>query len=113
MYFVVDDANGHTEIQSNVRQWVAGFIRSTLENEETVLGIRGIVLLSIAAKLYAGVLRSNLNAYRKKYGPFRRNNVDSEKGRPCRFYIYLLVSWICEFDLPNFLNWLTIKMHKI
>lgn len=94
MYFVGDDADGHPEILSNVRQWAPGFITSTLENEETVLEIRGIVLLSIAAELHVRVLRSNLKAYRKKYGPFKRNNVDSEKGRHCRFYIYLPASWI-------------------
>lgn len=94
MCFVVDDADGHTEIQSNVRRWVAGFIRSTPANEEPLLETRGIVLLSIAARSHACVLRSNLNAYGTKYGPFKRNNVDSEKGRHCRFYIYLPASWI-------------------
>lgn len=67
-------------------------MRSALENEEKALEIKSIVL-STAFKLHACVLRSNLNAYRKKQGPFKRNNVDSEKGNHCLFDVYLPASW--------------------
>lgn len=92
MYFVVTDDNGHIEIQSSVRHWVADLMSNKPENEEKALEISGIVLLSIAFKLHACVLGSNLNACRKKYGPFKRNNVDSEQGNLCHFYIYLPAS---------------------
>lgn len=71
MNFVIDRDNSHTETESNVRQWVAGLIRSVPGNEQKAVEIRGIVLVSIASRLHACVLRSNLKAYRKKYGPLR------------------------------------------
>lgn len=92
MCFVVTDDNGHIEIQSSVRHWVADLMSNKPENEEKALEISGIVLLSIACKLHACVLGSNLNAYRKKYGPFQRSNVDSDQGNLCHFCIYIPAS---------------------
>lgn len=69
---MVDDDNDHIEIPSDVRQWEAVLIRSTLKNEEKALEIRGTVQLLKAPKSHACVLNSDLNVYRKKYVPLRR-----------------------------------------
>ena len=43
MHFVVDEDNGHIEIQSSVRQTFADLIRNTPENEEKALEISSIL----------------------------------------------------------------------
>lgn len=54
-------------------------IRNTPENEEKALEISSILFYyQQLSELQACVLRSNLNAYRNEYGPFKRNNVNSE-----------------------------------
>lgn len=97
MYFVVDDDNDHIEIPSDVRQREAILIRSTLKNEEKALEIRDIVQLLKATKSHAWVLKSYLNAYRKKYIPLRRLMWIQEKEATAAFYIYLLASRNWEF----------------
>lgn len=92
MYFVVDDDDNHIEIPSEVRQWGAVLIRSTLKNKERALEIRGIVQLLKAPKSHACALKSDLNVYREKYVPLRRLMRIQEKEATAAFHIYLPAS---------------------